>query len=140
MNYRNFLKEKQLNIISNNKGNIMKYINSKDTYFKKFGEIYFSKISYKKIKCWKLHTKMQMNISVPIGKVLFVFKLENKDSFYTTYLGERYYKILNIKPGIWFGFQGLEKKNLVCNFANIPHKDKEVRKKNKNYFNFDGWK
>lgn len=140
MKYENHIKEKKIKVIPNKLGSVMKFLVNNDDFYNNFGEVYFSNISEKKIKCWKLHTKMQMNISVPIGKVLFVFKLESEDKFYSTYLGERYYKLLNIKPGIWFGFQGLAKRNLVCNFADIPHKDKEVIKKNKNYFRFNGWK
>ena len=35
-------------LIKNNKGDILKYISRKDTFFKKFGEIYFNHIKPKK--------------------------------------------------------------------------------------------
>ena len=43
-----------------------------------FSEIYFSRIKYNKIKGWKYHTKMTMELFVPIGKVKFFFD-ENKE-------------------------------------------------------------
>lgn len=37
-------------VIKNLKGNIVKYLSIKSKFFKKFGEIYFNKIKYKKKK------------------------------------------------------------------------------------------
>ena len=43
-----------------------------------FGEAYFSKIKFNKIKAWKYHSKMTLNLAVPHGKVKFVFILSVK--------------------------------------------------------------
>ena len=32
-----------------------------------FGEAYFSKIKFNKIKAWKYHSKMMLNLAVPHG-------------------------------------------------------------------------
>ena len=37
-------------IIKNSKGNIVKYLSTKNKFFKKFGEIYFNKIRHRKKK------------------------------------------------------------------------------------------
>ena len=38
-----------------------------------FGEIYFSTVNQNKIKAWKMHTKMKMNLIVPSGEIRFNF-------------------------------------------------------------------
>ena len=35
-------------IIKNKKGNLIKFVSRKDSFFKKFGEVYFNEIKYKK--------------------------------------------------------------------------------------------
>ena len=63
----------KLKILKNNKGDVLKYINKKDIYFKKFGEIYFTEIKKNNIKGWNFHRKNKCFISVPFGKVRFTF-------------------------------------------------------------------
>lgn len=139
LSYNNFIKKKKIFNFKDSLGGVLKFLNSNDPYYNRFGEIYFSIIKKNKIKCWKLHTIMTMNLCVPVGTVKFVFKLENKKNFYEVTLGEKNNYILNIKPGIWFGFQGIENKNLVCNLADILHQDSEVKKKNKNEIHYKNW-
>ena len=47
----------KLKKIKNNLGNITKFINKNDKFFKKFGEVYFSDIKKDKEKGWNLHKK-----------------------------------------------------------------------------------
>ena len=47
-------------------GYIYHGIKSHDLGFKNFGEVYFSFINFNKIKGWKKHTKMTLNLLVPI--------------------------------------------------------------------------
>ena len=60
-------------------GNVMHAMKSTDPGFINFGEAYFSKIGYNKIKAWKRHKKMTLNLVVPYGKIEFVF-IENINS------------------------------------------------------------
>ena len=84
----------------------------------------------KKIKAWKRHTRMTMNLVVPIGKVKFVFYDEDKKIFEEYNIGENDYYLLTVDPLIWFGFQGINQgKNLIMNIANIEHDPIEVERK-----------
>ena len=61
-----------LKIIETSGGNVLHSLKDTDSGFNGFGEAYFSEIEPKAIKAWKLHKKMTLNISVPIGKIKFV--------------------------------------------------------------------
>ena len=110
-------------------GDIYHGIKSHDLGFKNFGEVYFSFINFNKIKGWKKHTKMTLNLLVPVGLVKFVFYDENK-KIIEYIIGSDNYLRLTVPPNIWFGFQGLSHgDNLIMNLADIPHSDDEVEKK-----------
>ena len=68
------IKLKEINI---KEGNILKYIDKNNRYFKKFGEIYFSEIKKGYYKGWNLHKRCQCLIFVPIGEVEFSFRSYN---------------------------------------------------------------
>ena len=109
-------------------GDVLKILDKKSLGFTKFGEAYFSLIDFKKIKGWKKHTKMKMNLIVPIGNVEFVFFDQKKNFFKKYKIGEDNYKRIMVEPGIWFAFRGLSKKtNLVLNISNIIHDPKESK-------------
>ena len=72
---------KQKNIFSQ-KGNVLTFLKKGQNGYKGFGEIYFSTIKPKKIKGWKKHKKMNMNIFVISGKVKFVFYDDKRKKFY----------------------------------------------------------
>jgi len=103
-----------------------------DPGYQGFGEAYFSSVSYGAIRAWKRHTKMVMNLIVPIGSVRFVFCLDAKvksNKFRIEDIGHDSYARITVPPGIWFGFKGLsESKSLVLNIANIPHDPIEVER------------
>ena len=107
-----------------------------DTDYVSFGEAYFSFIESGSIKAWKRHTKMIMNLVVPIGIVRFVFYLEHNESvqnFRVLEIGRDNYARITVPPGIWFGFQGLDKpQNLVLNISNILHDTNEGDRKSLN--------
>ena len=125
------ISEHKLAILNNVNGSVMHALKKSDSGFRNFGEIYFSNIKYKNIKAWKRHTKMTMNLVVPVGRVKFVFYSEEKNIFEEYILGEDNYNRLTVNPLLWFGFQGMEEgKNLVMNIANIEHDPDEVERKN----------
>ena len=61
-----------LKIIYHPNGNIFHGIKRSDNGFSGFGEAYFSTIKGGQIKGWKRHTRMTLNLVVPLGKVIFV--------------------------------------------------------------------
>ena len=122
----------KLKNISVNGGNVLHGMKKGDDGYSGFGAAYFSWISMSTVKAWKRHTKMTLNLVVPVGKVKFVFhcsKNINQKSFRTEEIGEDNYVRLTVPPGIWFGFQGIHSKNsLVMNIASIPHDSAEVER------------
>lgn len=112
-------------------GDVLHAMKATDSGFLDFGEAYFSMISFKAIKAWKLHHKMTLNLVVPLGRVLFVFKSDDSHFFREEVIGGKDYKRITVPPGIWFGFQGLEKEgSLILNIADISHDPNEVSRLN----------
>tara|TARA_B100000945_G_C20343750_1_gene578718 strand:+ start:776 stop:1195 length:420 start_codon:yes stop_codon:yes gene_type:complete len=126
---------KEINIAD---GNVLHALKKTDRGYQDFGEVYFSKISFKAIKAWKLHEKMSLNLVVPIGNVKFVFFNEADKSFREITIGENNYKRIYVPPKIWFGFMGLDENvNLVMNIADIVHDPEEVKKKDFDEFEYN---
>ncbi len=125
----NRIKLTKLSIIENEKGPIMHALKNSDNEFKRFGEIYFSEIYFGKIKGWKRHLRMNMNLIVPQGFVKFVFYDDKLNYFEEYEIGTKNYFRITAPPGLWFAFKGLEKRNLVMNIADIEHDPNESEKK-----------
>ena len=131
---------KKIKIINNPKGDILLGIKKHDNQFKKFNELYFSKIKYNNIKAWKKHKKATMNILVPYGKIKFVIFDEKNNLFYSEVIGENNYKLLTIYPNVTFGFQGLFKPfSILTNLSNYVNNAKEYDNIDLKKINFD-WK
>ena len=122
-------------------GNVLHAMKASDVGYTGFGEAYFSWINSGTIKAWKRHTRMVMNLVVPVGMVRFVFHLENEQpakNFRVIDIGRENYARITVPSGIWFGFQGLEKSdNLVLNLSNILHQPDEVERKSLNEIKYD---
>ena len=128
-----------LNIIKNPKGDILKFLSSKDDNFSNFGEIYFSQINYKSIKCWNCHSINNSKIIVVRGSVRFVFITEVNKFFHHDISADDK-QIISIKNNCIFGFQGInDSKNTIMNLMDKPHDINEVIKYDKDEFLFDGW-
>lgn len=109
-------------------GDVLHAMKQSDAGFAGFGEAYFSWVTAGVIKAWKCHTRMTMNIVVPVGQVRFVFRSDD-DKFRVEEIGVDRYARLSVPPRIWFGFQGLaEPQSLVLNIASIPHDPNEVKR------------
>ena len=103
-----------------------------------FQEAYFSKVKFNKIKAWKFHLKMTLNLVVPHGKVKFVFYSQNTKHFRVIEIGEKKYFRLTVPPKIWFGFKGISKpESIILNITNVKHNKKEILRREKNEINFD---
>tara|TARA_E500000331_G_C17267387_1_gene717709 strand:- start:82 stop:483 length:402 start_codon:yes stop_codon:yes gene_type:complete len=128
------IKKIKKKIFINKKGDLIKYISTKDRFFKKFGEVYFSEIKKKKTKGWNLHTKYKCHLAVISGKVKFNFIDNRKNSKTylkkdTVILSKKNYSILLVPPNIWFSFTTENKVSLIVNMLNYPHSDIETKKK-----------
>ncbi|MBA7530749.1 hypothetical protein ES705_22959 [subsurface metagenome] len=125
------------------KGDIFNCMKKNDLGFKSFGEAYFSTVKYNAVKAWKKHTKMTLNLIVPIGEIQFVIyddreNSKTKGSFYEIKLSINNYNRLTISPNLWFGFKGLGKDlNLLLNLADIEHDHKEVVRLEPDKINYD---
>ena len=118
-------------------GDVLHALKSNDTEFKSFGEAYFSFVNYGKIKAWKLHKLMTLNLIVPIGEVKFVFTNNKSSEFREIIIGEESYKRITVPPGIIFGFQGKSKgANLLLNIADIQHDGAESIRFNLDFINY----
>ena len=67
------IKVKILKIILLPAGNNINIIKKNEMKKWSLEEAYFSKIKFEKIKAWKFHKKMTLNLTVPYGNVKFVF-------------------------------------------------------------------
>lgn len=110
-------------------GDVLHAMKQTDAGYAGFGEAYFSWGAAGVVKAWKRHTRMTMNVVVPVGKVRFVFHMEGTDEFRVEEIGVDRYARITVPPGVWFGFQGLESpQSLVLNIASIPHDPNEVER------------
>ena len=125
----NKIKVTKLPVIESEKGPIMHALKNSDSDFRRFGEIYFSEIYFGKIKGWKRHSRMNMNLIVPEGLVKFVFYDAKLNYFEEYEIGTKNYFRITVPSGLWFAFKGLEKRNLVMNIADIEHDPNESEKK-----------
>jgi len=116
--------------ISREGGDVWHVMQRSAVGYKGFGETYISWVEPGVIKGWKCHTKMVLNLVVPVGEVQFVFLKENGQSFATETIGEARYARITVPPNIWFAFQGLsEQRSMVLNHANIEHGTEVVLEK-----------
>ena len=132
----NKIKTFRLKKIKNTNGDILRLGKNKDPFFTNFGEIYFSWVKPNKIKAWKFHKKMSLNLFVSKGKVKFVFPSKNR--FRVIEIEEKKNLLLKIPPKIWFGFKGLSRPNsLILNLANAIHNKNELIVRDIKYFNYN---
>ncbi|WP_148570666.1 WxcM-like domain-containing protein [Aliarcobacter cryaerophilus] len=108
------------------KGDIFHAMKKSDIGFDGFGEAYFSTINQNDIKGWKKHTKMTLNIIVPVGNIEFVVYDENSKEFFSTKLSHNNYQRLTVKSGLWMAFRGIGEYNMLLNLASIEHDPNEA--------------
>ena len=108
------------------KGDVFHAIKKSDNGFAGFGEAYFSFVNKGDIKGWKKHTKMTLNLIVPVGEIEFVVYDENSKEFFSVMLSQKNYQRLSVAPGLWMAFMGLDENNLLLNLASIEHDPSEA--------------
>lgn len=120
-------------------GDVMHAMKASDQGYNGFGEAYFSWVDTGAVKAWKRHTRMTMNLVVPVGCVRFVFALSHSGPFRTVEIGtQAEYARLTVPPQVWFGFQGRANgPSLLFNLASIPHDPAEAQRAGLQEFDFD---
>lgn len=111
-------------------GNVFHAMKASDEGYRGFGEAYFSTAQTGKIKPWKRHNRMTLNLVVPIGKIRFVLHDDRTGppKFTEVVLGNPgHYARLTVPPGIWMAFQGVaEGTSWLLNVADLPHDPAEA--------------
>lgn len=111
------------------KGDIFHALKLTDQGFHGFGEAYFTHILAGETKGWKQHTKMVLNLIVPVGTVRFHFYNEAESKASNVLLSSRpeEYMRLTVAPGNWLAFSGVgPDTNLILNLASIEHDPTEA--------------
>ncbi len=118
-------------------GDVLHVLKASEYEFQGFKEAYFSTIKKNKIKAWKRHLRMTMNLIIPVGKVQFIFYDNNKSLLKNTIIGEDNYCRITVPPKIWFGFKGLSSHtSFILNISNETHDPSEVEREPLSFLNF----
>tara|TARA_B100000963_G_scaffold339517_1_gene337328 strand:+ start:640 stop:1068 length:429 start_codon:yes stop_codon:yes gene_type:complete len=132
LNQIKFIKQPIIDVEGGNVFKIMKQSDFKEFSFK---EAYFSSIEHNFIKGWKMQTKMNSNICVPIGKIKFTFVSNDFKKHKTIFIGEGNYGVISIPPKIWYSFKGISKRtSLILNISDSEHDEKNIKKINLDEF------
>lgn len=119
-------------IIPGEKGDVMHALKNTDEGFSAFGEAYFSSVNKGETKGWKRHTRMTINLVVPVGRICFHLHDDRPESSTRGQSDEvelsiENYQRLTVPPGVWLTFEGKnDDLNLLLNIADIPHDPTEV--------------
>ena len=105
----NKIKLEKINVIKNSKGDILKYLSNDNSFFKKFGETYFTEIKHNEKKGWNYHKKCQSLLTVPVGRVEFTFAENVNKKKKTIIIGRKNHSMIILPPNIWFNFKSLYK-------------------------------
>ena len=131
------IKIKALKQINVEGGNVLHALKASEEEFYGFEEAYFSTIEINKIKAWKRHLRMTMNLIVPVGEVQFNFYSQEKKLLSNTIIGERNYSRITVTPMTWFGFKGLASStSYILNISNKFHDPSEVERNPLSFLNF----
>ena len=109
------------------RGDVYHALKCTEDSFTQFGEAYFTSVHQNDVKGWKQHTKMVMNLVVPIGEVGFYFYNDEISKGISVEVGPSNYVRVTVQPGIWMAFKGIgHELNLVLNIASIIHDPTEA--------------
>lgn len=116
-------------------GTILHGLRAGEPSYKGFGEAYFSSIDEGSSRDWKRHTKMTLNLVVPIGLITFTL-FDERTSSPTRGRSNRFtlgpqvnYARLTVPPGVWMTFTGTGTgSSLLLNIADIEHDPSEAER------------
>jgi len=118
--------------IPDERGKVMHMLRATDPHFVGFGEIYFSVVYPGVVKAWHLHSRMVINYAVPVGRIKLVLFDAREGSrthreLQEIFLGEDFYALAQVPPGVWNGFKGVGvTPAVVANCASIAHDPDEI--------------
>lgn len=118
--------------IPDERGKIMHMLRASDSYFEKFGEIYFSTVYPGAVKGWHIHREMTLNYAVVFGIIKLVLYDERENSpskgqLMELFVGEGNYCLVKVPPQIWNGFKGIgTTPAIVANCATMAHDPAEI--------------
>lgn len=127
-------------------GDIYHALKSTDIGYVGFGEAYFSQIESGKIKGWKRHNKLVLNIVVIVGSIKFVFYDDRSGSLSKVKYQEiilspsTNYQRLVVAPGLWMAFGGMgNTTSMLMDIIPEPHDINEADRLDLSFFpyNFD---
>ena len=121
------IKIKNLSVISNKKGDILKGFMKSENLLTDVQEVYFSEIHPKEIKGWKMHKIITCNLIAVYGKIKIVIQKSDND-FITEIISKENHKMITIPPNYWFSFQCVSKEtSLLANVTDHEHSDSESK-------------
>jgi len=128
---------KNLKIIHNKKGDVLKgFLGSENKDFI-VKEVYFSEIKPNEIKAWKRHKLMKSNLIVLRGEVKIAVEIEN-GKFISETISKNNFKLITIPPKKWYGFCSMSNElGLVANISDHEHLDSESEEKEINKIKFN---
>ena len=128
---------RDLSVVSNKKGDILKGFLKSDNLPFDVQEVYFSEINPNEIKAWKMHKSMTCNLIVVHGEIKIVIQKKEND-FIEEIVSKENHKMVTIPPNYWFGFQCVSKEtSLLANITNYEHSDFESEQINLDKIIFD---
>ena len=128
----------QLKIIKSPAGEVMHVLKKAELKNWNFGEAYFTKIKFGKVKAWRCHLRMTLNLVVPKGKVKFVFYSQKENIFKVVEIGQKNYCRVTVPPKIWFGFKGCHKnESIILNISNAQFNSKEILRRKINEIKYN---
>lgn len=122
---------RELEKFCNDQGCVYKMLSENDSFFDRFGEIYFSLIHPDVIKGWNMHTRQAANMACISGNVEFVLYDRRPDSasadtILKVSIGEDHYCLLQIPHGVAYSWRASGgKPALIANCATLSHDPKE---------------
>ena len=107
-------------------GDVFHAMRSNEKFGLDIQEAYFSFIKKGRVKGWKSHKLMTLNLVVPVGEIAFGF-IDNVGGCRVIEVGSVNYSRLTVPPGVWMAFRGQRHdKNLLLNLASHVHNPDEA--------------
>ena len=134
-----------LKVIEDDRGSVRHGIKQGQPTEFRFGELYFSEVKVGKVKGWKQHKRMTLNLFAASGAVRVVV-VSNLVQPYAEVpieptvdveLSINNHARLQVPPGWWVAFKGIGAgENVLLNFADISHDPEESNNLPVTAFNF----
>lgn len=110
-------------------GDVLRALKASEESYQGFGEAYFSSVETGRVKGWRRHRRMTLNLVVPVGEVRFTVRGDDgaAQAFDLSPDRAESYGRLTVPSGLWMAFGGVGAGlNLVLNVASIEHDPEEA--------------